>query len=278
MDPKLVDMYTNGVLLNEKKKSEGGKPTPLKASAPTKKNVVEPAKSRRVDFESDVDLTADFKKTGPSKVKNVKKPQHLKDSFSGFSKFDGIFRRALSEDAGLPASPEEGEPSEDVELPTSEEPQPEGAEEGAEEGSEEKDIVSDLQDVVSRLNDILQELGVEGEEGEEAGEGESEVNGDIDQVEGPESGEEPTAPEQGVSESLSDLKTAIHGLKTKLSTLTGKSNKVSTSLKVASGKAVGGDSVGKPLALNKTLQAKNNMDVTTKLKPGHNLFERRRQR
>lgn len=272
MDPKLVDAYTNKILLNEKKQHSEAKPLGDKGGKLQGKGaaVVKPAKASEFDFEKDVKLTSAFAKTGTSRVKNLKKPQKLSDSYS---KFDAIFKRTLMEEVD-DATPEEL-PSDDVGAsePVDQEFAPEGAE-GTEES--EGDIVSDLQDVVSKLNDILTTLGAN--EDEDEGEEKEDVNNEIDQVEGPGEGSEPVNEEPAsVSESLSDLKGAILKLKTGLNALTSKKNVVSSKLKVTKGKADAGEPAGKPLAKNTSLQSKGNMHVQTKLKPGHGLFEGRRK-
>jgi hypothetical protein len=272
MDPKLVEAYTNGILLSEKKHHGDARPLGDKGSKLQSKggSVVKHAKAREFDLEKDVKLTAALKGSGTSRVKGLKSPQKLSDSYTGYSKFDSIFKKALMEELDEQPVPADVEGSE-VDADPGDVVEPSTVE--ASEGEGEGDIVSDLQDVVSKLNDILSTLGA-GEEEEE--EEVDDVNNEIDQVEGP-TDEVPAAPgAAGVAESLSDLKGAILKLKTGLHALTSKKNVVSSKLKVAKGKAAVGDLAGKPLAMNTSLQSKGNMHVQTKLKPGHGLFERRR--
>lgn len=272
MDPKLVEAYTSRVLLNEKKQHGDAKPLGDKGKKLQGKgsSVVKPAKAGEFDLENDVSLTSAFKSTGTSRVKNLKKPQKLSDSYKGYSKFDSIFKRTLMEELdeqpeASTAPVETGAPVDDVEQ-LSQEPQEVEGDEG--------DIVSDLQDVVSKLNDILLTLGA-GEEEESEEDASADVNNEIDQVEGPVEGVDVEKAPANVAESLSDLKGAILKLKTGLHALTSKKNVVSSKLKVTKGKATPGELAGKPLPKNTSLQSKSSMHVSTKLKPGHGLFERR---
>jgi hypothetical protein len=274
MDPKLTEMYSK-MLLNEKKE----KPTEMKKGVPTA-----PKGAPRIKpghgFDGAESNGKPVKGTGPESPgakKSVKKPKAINDSFIGMSKFERIFRNTLLEDtespegevaqppmppAGLPGVPGVGEPS------------AEGDEVESELGGEDGDIIADLRDVVSKLQDILHTLGVEDEEGEEEEEveqemdGKSDVNGDINNVES--AGSEVSS-EEGVTESL---KSAISELKASFGKLQGKLNKVEGKVKPVTGKASPGESVGKPLH-SSNLHAKGHMSVTSKLKPGKSLFERR---
>lgn len=279
MDKTLQSTYINKILLEEGKKSHS-KLQPV--SKEIKRDpVVKSKTSREFDMEKDVDLTDAFATSGPNKVKKLHKPKKLAEGENIFanSKFDTIFRRTLLEDT-------EGESVEDVQpgLPEQDLAGNEGEHADAADGSEaeehegEGDVVADLQKVVDQLQDILQTLG--GGEGEEEEEGEKEeeaeeephqaedVNSKIDQAEGAHG-------EEGVKESLDDLRTAIQGLKSKISGLTGKANKVKNAAKVKSGHpSTYGKSVElKPLGKS-DLTSKNNK-VNTSLKVGKNIFEAR---
>ena len=270
----LSEQYERNVFLAEKKKHEAKAPAP----SPKKDNKVKTKVTPGKGFEEDETLLAGFKKTGPVPVKGVKKPKPMHtEEFTGFSKFDSIFQRALCEDieqdstTTLPAAGTQMEPA-SAESTESEHDETTDEVESEDTG----DIIADLQDVVGKLNDILQSLGApqEDEESEESEEGEEggDVNDDINDVEG----KTAETAEQGVTESLKDLKSAIHGLKTKLSTLTGKQNKVSTSLKVTKGKAAASEHSGKALPSKiDHLQSKSHQKVDSKLKVGGSLFERR---
>ena len=152
MDPKLVEAYTNGILLSEKKHHGDAKPLGDKGSKLQSKggSVVKHAKAREFDLEKDVKLTAALKGSGTSRVKGLKSPQKLSDSYTGYSKFDSIFKKALMEEldeqpvpADVEGSEVDSDPGDVVDTSTVEASEGEG------------DIVSDLQDVVSKLNDIL---------------------------------------------------------------------------------------------------------------------------
>lgn len=278
MDPKLQAAYTERVLLQENKQ-------------PKKTNVVKHLE-REYDMEDDVKLTTGFKSSGASAIKGLKKPEvvhtkdtplkkasKLNDSLEG-SKFDQIFRKALVENTegavaapaapAAPAVPGTGEP---VGL--------EGEDNQASEASGlEGDVVSDLTDVVTKLHDILVALGGEvpseesasGEVAADAAQ-EGSVNSDIDKVEGQGQAPATTNEQSNVQESLADLKTAIHGLKTKLNSLTGKTNKVASAIKVSSGRADTGDSVDLKPAPKTDLHSKGQYTVNTKLKTGRGLFD-----
>jgi len=181
----LSEQYERNVFLTEKKKGVEKSRHPKFTKQNTVKAKVKPGKS----FEEDEPLLAGFKKTGPSAVRGVKVPKTLKtEEYTGYSKFDSIFRRTLSEDLEqdlnntAPAAPSSDFPPANA----SEEPASEG--EGDEEIGEESegDIIADLQDVVGKLNDILQSLGASSEEDEEEDESEEQegVNNEIDDVEG----------------------------------------------------------------------------------------------
>jgi len=271
----LSEQYERNVFLTEKKKSVEKPKHPKFTKQHTVKGKVKPGKS----FEEDEDLLAGFKKSGPTHARGVMTPKKLKtDESIGYSKFDSIFRRTLSEDIEQDFNNNDAPTSSSPNFPPANSSNQSAHEEGDEEGGEESesDIIADLQDVVGKLNDILQSLGASSEDGDEEEEESEEVNDDIDNVEGKSADEQSI--EQGVTESLKDLKSAIHGLKTKLSTLTGKQNKVSTSLKTTKGKAVASEHSGKPLSHNNSLQSRSGQKVNGKLKVGGSLFERRRSR
>ena len=284
MDRKLQDTYTDQILLNEKKQ-------PVQVA---KKSAVVSPKIDADFIQKDVKVTAGFKKNGPEVVKGLdkpkaqageddKKPKKLnKESFFSGSKFDSIFKRVLTEDGELAAQPnihkeEDEEPSEGG---VDEEGEPKVASESTEESG---DIVADLQDIVGKLSEIVQALGgsVEGEEHQdelsnEFGGSESEVNADIDGIEGAGS-VSPVGDDGGVRESLADLKGALSGLKSKIGLLTGKTNKVPGTIKGdKGGKAQVGDSVPLKPIEKSDLHAKNSYKVDSKLKVGSNLFEKRK--
>jgi hypothetical protein len=281
MDRKLQDTYTDQILLNEKKQ-------PVQVA---KKSAVVSPKIDADFIQKDVKVTAGFKKNGPEVVKGLHKPKAQagkddekpkklnKESFFSGSKFDSIFKRVLTEDGELAAQPNVHEEEED-EDGSDEEGAPKVASESTEESG---DIVADLQDIVGKLSEIVQALGgsVEGEEHEdelsnEFGGSESEVNADIDGIEGAGS-VSPVGDDGGVKESLADLKGALSGLKSKIGLLTGKTNKVSGAIKGdRGGKAQVGDSVPLKPVEKSDLHAKNSYKVDSKLKVGSNLFEKRR--
>jgi len=272
MDKTLQSTYINKILLEEGKKSHG-KLQPV--SKQIKRDpVVKSKTSREFDMEKDVDLTDGFASSGPNKVKKLHKPKKIAEGENIFanSKFDTIFRRTLLEDT-------DSETVEDAQPGLPEQDIDGGTDEGSADGTEseehegEGDVVADLQKVVDQLQDILQTLGSgeeEEEEEEETPEHNEDVNSEIDQAEGAHG-------EEGVKESLDDLRTAIQGLKSKISGLTGKANKVKNAAKVKSGHpATYGKSVElKPLGKS-DLTSKNNK-VTTSLKVGKNIFEARRK-
>ena len=284
MDRKLQDTYTDRILLNEKKQ-------PVQVA---KKSAVVSPKIDTDFIQKDVKVTAGFKKNGPEVVKGLHKPKAQagehdekpkklnKESFFSGSKFDSIFKRVLTEDGELAAQPNVHEEDEDV---SGEEGDEEGIPKVASESTEESgDMVADLQDIVSKLSEIVQALGgsVEGEEPEdelsnEFGGSDSGVNADIDGVEGVGSSVSPVGDDGGVRESLADLKGALSGLKSKIGLLTGKTNKVSGAIKGdRGGKAQVGDSVPLKPIEKSDLHAKNSYKVDSKLKVGSNLFEKRR--
>ena len=292
MDPKLTEMYTNRVLLSEKKNSkEQAKPKEMSGDAlRNTKGAVVTSTVKKFDIGNGKNKPVQG--TGPGAVKGVVKPKKVtEDVYTGMSKFERIFRKTLSEDVEPTDAEIEGSMSPTVAPEVganagevSSEEKVDGEEgEGEGEGEDEGDIIEDLQDVVTKLQDILQSLGVEGEEEEEEegeNEGESkdspeDINSDIDNVEAP--GHTTTG--EGVSESLKDLKSAMKVLKTKFGTLTGKLNKVGGKIKPATGTASTGDgAAGKALSKNTSLQSKSSMHVTSHLKPGKGLFEKRSQR
>jgi hypothetical protein len=273
MDRKLIQAYTDKILLEGKNEA---KQHSLRAKKPS--GVVKKLPEDAIGGDKAHKFTS---KSGPEHVKGLHTPkkkaekaekaEKTEESYQWDSKFARIFNRVINENEEFQGSAEDESVTDtgaDTDSTEPSVPELEGGEGG-------EDVVADLQDVVSKLQDILSALGggeeeeTEQQDGSEEFNEESPVNNDIDEIESGSS---------EVKESLGDIKSALSGLKSKISQLTGKANnKVKGALsKPSSGKATAGDSVDLEPLKHSDLHSKNSYKVDTKLKTGASLFEKRK--